>query len=65
MMPAKTSKRSEAKGKPMNLEEAWEKALQETKLTLESEPRAKVFEHKYKRGNFHARASKERQREKY
>jgi len=29
----KTPKRAEAKVKPMNLEEAWEKALQETKLT--------------------------------
>ena len=31
--PPKTPKRTVAKGKPMNLEEAWEKALQETKLT--------------------------------
>ncbi|MDH5483580.1 MAG: exosortase/archaeosortase family protein [Candidatus Bathyarchaeota archaeon] len=31
--PPKTPKRTDAKGKPMNLEEAWEKALQETKLT--------------------------------
>jgi exosortase len=35
--PPKTPKRTEAKGKPMNLEEAWEKALQETKLTTKSE----------------------------
>jgi hypothetical protein len=35
--PPKTPKSTEAKGKPTNLEEAWEKALQETKLTPESE----------------------------
>jgi len=29
----KTAKRTETKGKPMNLEETWEKTLQETKLT--------------------------------
>jgi exosortase len=33
----KTPRRTEAKGKPMNLQEAWEKALQETKLTPKSE----------------------------
>jgi exosortase/archaeosortase family protein len=33
--PPKTPKRAEAKVKPVNLEEAWEKALQEAKLTPE------------------------------
>jgi exosortase len=35
--PPKTPKRTEAKSKSVNLEEAWEKALRETKLTTKSE----------------------------